>query len=406
MLNKWGKSDNSSKTHRKDTMMRVLFFTETAYKKSETFIKNQINNPHLFDKIIVTHEVVEKSFDEGKVDSVYHINSIPITFIDRVLSFISRKLNRTKRYSLPYSSLTQLENIIKKENISLIHCNYGNNAIKIIKLAKKLNIPIITHFHGYDSSQLLKDTTYFSLIKKVFKDTDATITVSQNMTNRLTEIGLDLKKNHIIPYGTDLSLFNHIYSIKEKDKKLKILHAGRLTEKKGVLDLTKILIQIKQENKDIDFTYDIIGDGEKYLSIEELISENKCEDWIKMHGSLNHTKLIDEMLKCDIFILNSRISSTGDMEGFPNTIIEAMAAKCAVISTYHAGIPEAIDNNINGVLVEEKNNEQLKQAILSVITDDKFRNKLKEQAYIKANNSFSIQQMYSKYYELYEKKCQ
>jgi|SRR5690554_1834965 len=386
--------------------MRVLFFTETAYKKSETFIKNQINNPNLFDKIIITHEVVEKSFDENKVKSVYNINSIPLTFNDRILSFISRNLNRTKKYSLPYSSLNQLESIIKNEKVSLIHCNYGNNAIKIIALAKKLNIPTITHFHGYDSSQLLKDITYASLIKRVFKDTDATITVSQNMTNRLAEVGLELKKNHIIPYGTDLSLFNHKSKIKEDSHKLRILHAGRLTEKKGVLDLTKILIQIKQENRDLDFTYDIIGDGEEFLSIKKLVSEHKCEAWIKMHGSVDHTMVIDKMQDCDIFILNSRVSSTGDMEGFPNTIIESMAAKCAVISTYHAGIPEAIDNNVNGVLVEEKSNEQLKQAILSVITDDSFRNKLKEQAFIKATNSFSIQQMYSKYYELYKEVSQ
>ena len=101
--------------------------------------------------------------------------------------------------------------------------------------------------------------------------------------------------------------------------------------------------------------------------------------------------------------LNSRRAPNGDMEGYPNAIIEAMAAKCAVISTLHAGIPEIINNYENGILVEENNNNQLYDAIIEMVFNKKLRVKLQTRAQLKANEKFSIVKMFTEYLNLYNK---
>ena len=69
------------------------------------------------------------------------------------------------------------------------------------------------------------------------------------------------------------------------------------------------------------------------------------------------------MAKADLFVAASMEATNGDVEGIPNTVKEAMATGIPVISTTHAGIPELVTNNKDGILVKEGNANQLVEAI-------------------------------------------
>ena len=91
--------------------------------------------------------------------------------------------------------------------------------------------------------------------------------------------------------------------------------------------------------------------------------------------------------ECDVFCLPSRTDPSGDKEGFPNVIIEAMAFGKAVVSTRHAGIPEAIDD---AVLVDEGNVEQLVEALNRVCDSVTLRRELGERNRRVAEQMFSM----------------
>jgi|SRR5690554_903937 len=383
--------------------MNILFYNEISFPRSETFIKNQLYNPLIEGKFLATSKIIQNSFDPTLISDYIIVDTTPVTIVDRILSKIIRVLRGTGKYTFPRSTERLLEGFIRRNRISAIHCNYGNNAIKFLNISEKLNIPLICHFHGYDSSSLLKDKTYRILIKRVFKHASAAITVSQEMTVRLIKIGLKQEKIFKIPYGTDLELYNKNTSkeILHDQKPIKILHAGRLTAKKGVLDLVKVIQKVLSSHSNILF--DIIGEGEEYATIKDYITTNNLSNHIKLHGAKDHSIVINAMQEAEIFILNSRRAPNGDMEGYPNAIIEAMAAKCAVISTLHAGIPEIINNYENGILVEENNNNQLYDAIIEMVFNKKLRVKLQTRAQLKANEKFSIVKMFTEYLNLYNK---
>lgn len=381
--------------------MNILIYTPNAFKISETFIKNQFK----YQKKHLIIGLCDKIIDDGRgvENEIIKISSIPISFLDRIKSLIHKKVNKLYKYSFPLSTEKKIINLIKNKNIDLIHCNYGTSALKFLNIIKKTKIPFIVHFHGYDASKSLNDKYYTSYLPELFNLSNSIITVSDNMMNNLkTYISKEnLRKLVVIPYGTDLQKILKYPKVKKENKKINILHVGRLTPKKGVLDLVKVVNQvIKNTRKNIRLN--IIGSGEEFKSIQNFISNNEIIEIVKLSGALNHDEVIKKMLEADIFVLNSRVAPDGDREGFPNVIIEAMACELAIVSTYHAGIPMAITNEKEGLLVDEKNNEQLENAILRLIENPHLRLELAKNAKEKALKYFSVETMIEKYNEIYE----
>ena len=112
------------------------------------------------------------------------------------------------------------------------------------------------------------------------------------------------------------------------------------------------------------------GDGE-ISRVKKIVNEKKLKKYIKVLGWIDKDKKEKYLRECSIFILPSY------NEGMPMSIIEAMAYKNAVISTNVGGIPQVIDNNKNGILIEPGDKKQLYNSIEKLIKDKKFKEKIK-----------------------------
>ncbi len=379
--------------------MNVLIYTPRAFTIGETFIQNQFIYQNQNNVIGVCHKYQDNGI---KVQNkVYKIPAIPINLIDRVKSFFFRKFSEYK-YAFPFNSRKQLLKIIEENKTDVIHCNYGHNGLKFIDIVEKTKLPLILHFHGIDASMHLKDESFKNKLPKLFNVAKAIIVVSDDMKDRLLPFVNNKEKIEVIPYGTDLQKILNYPEIKKENKKINILHLGRITPKKGVLDLVKVFKNIISTIKS-NVQLDIVGAGEEFDELKKFVENNGLSDKVILHGALQHNQALNVLNKADIFVLNSRVAPNGDREGFPNVIIEAMAAECAIVSTYHAGIPMAITNEKEGLLVEEKNNEQLEKAILRLIENPDERKIFARNAKEKAINNFSVEKMIERYNELYEK---
>jgi glycosyltransferase involved in cell wall biosynthesis len=381
--------------------MNILIYSPRAFAIPETFIYNLLNlkNYELDIYIAYNYKLNESEFPFNNLISE-HIPSKAIGLIDRVSTKFINLFSRSY-LNLPYLSKKTLVRFIKKNNIKVIYCQYGVSAIPIYKICIELNLKLVIHFHGYDASSLLKDAHYSNSLKKMFTSDVKyqVITVANYMKQNLLRLGLKEHNTSLVQYGINLSPFNK--KVEKDNNLIKLLHAGRLTSKKGVPDLLRVFSCIITEiDNPKKLELKIIGDGEDAEICQKIIIDNKLEGFVEMLGAKPHGTVIDHMLNSDIFILNSRTSPEGDMEGFPNTIIEAMAAQCAVISTFHAGIPDAIENGINGMLVKEKDNEALKNAILKLIEDKELRINLASKAHTKAFEKFSKEDQLKKIKEV------
>lgn len=382
--------------------MNVLVYAPRFGYISETFISKQVRMSMNKRNILVCNHYNRSSSNSGAESfPLFELSDKPISFFDRVFSFFYRMFFRVyKPYSLPYSTIVHLRKIISEFKIDIVHCNYGTSALALLPVLQRENIKVIVHFHGYDASKLLKDGKYVEGLKESFKYIQKAIVVSNDMLDRLINLELPREKFTVVPYGVDTSLFNpKIPKRRNPDEHVRILHAGRLTQKKGVLDLIKCFANLVSLNHHIFL--DIIGDGEEREKCEKLINELQINHLVKMHGAQPHSAVVDFMERTDIFVLNSRVSEDGDMEGFPNTILEAMATGLAVISTKHAGIPDAINHLVDGILVEERNTEQLGSYLELLISDEELRKRLGVEAREKMVSCYDNSKMISNYYSIY-----
>lgn len=136
------------------------------------------------------------------------------------------------------------------------------------------------------------------------------------------------------------------------------------------------------------------GDGE-ISRVKKIVNEKKLKKYIKVLGWIDKDKKEKYLRECSIFILPSY------NEGMPMSIIEAMAYKNAVISTNVGGIPQVIDNNKNGILIEPGDKKQLYNSIEKLIKDKKFKEKIGNAGYEKANSKFNIENNINEIYSIY-----
>jgi hypothetical protein len=198
--------------------------------------------------------------------------------------------------------------------------------------------------------------------------------------------------------GVDLNEFK--YRAPHKGDSQNILSIGRLVEKKG----HHILMQAFQKIRDKfpNATLTIIGRGglEEYLI--SLANQLNLGDSFRLLNHLPKDQVREQMTNADIFCAASLEAADGDVEGIPNTLKEAMAIGVPVISTNHAGIPELITNNKEGVLVQENNVDELADALEFMLTNREIWETYTVAARQKVEQKFNLAQQLQQQAEFYD----
>ena len=158
--------------------------------------------------------------------------------------------------------------------------------------------------------------------------------------------------------GLDLSIFR---PATPGAKPVRLLSIGRLIEKKGFAFLVEACRLLHSTG--VDFGCEIVGEGPERGHLEELIKAYRLSDQVRLRGSMSQTDIVDLLAQSSIFVFPAIHDSSGDSDNLPTVLIEAMASNLPVIATGIAGIPEIVQHNGNGILVQEKDAAQLANAI-------------------------------------------
>jgi colanic acid/amylovoran biosynthesis glycosyltransferase len=136
---------------------------------------------------------------------------------------------------------------------------------------------------------------------------------------------------------------------------------GRLVEKKGiehVLRAMRILL-----DRGVEVEYRVLGDGPRRARLAALAAELGVKDRVTLHGRHGQETVRDGLERSDVLVAASVTAADGDEEGIPNVLKEAMALGLPVVGTRHAGIPELIEDGVSGVLVPERDEAALADAL-------------------------------------------
>jgi glycosyltransferase involved in cell wall biosynthesis len=283
--------------------------------------------------------------------------------------------------------------------ITIVHAHFGTNGTLIAPLCKELNIPLIVTFHGFDVTSVVKRWPgYRKELRNLFIQIKYAIAISEDMAITLKSLGCPAEKIKVCYLGVPVDEFKLI-NRESRSGPLRFLHAGRLTPKKGVPDLVKAFAQAFPVAGSA--ILDIAGDGEDKDQVIETIGKTNSQNSINVLGALNKKDIIAAMQKADVFVANCRTDLSGTKEGLPIAILEAASTGLPVISTVHAGIPEAVQNNVTGILVSERNIIELTQAMIT-LQERTVALKMGIAGRKLMEDKFSIHSCNEKLYELYK----
>jgi colanic acid/amylovoran/stewartan biosynthesis glycosyltransferase WcaL/AmsK/CpsK len=240
---------------------------------------------------------------------------------------------------------------IRDERPALLHVHDGRLAPSFLPLAKEFGLPLVTTFLGRDVSAGLDDPDYLAGLHHLFDEGDRFIAMSQAMARQVERLGCPAEKIRVIHHGAPLSRFSFTPRHPPDDGPVVIATAGRLIPKKGIDDLARALVQLCRASFDVRLR--IIGEGPMRAEIEAILDQAGVRDRAELLGYLEPEAVAAEMSGAHLFCLPSRTAPDGDSEGIPNTLKEAMASGLPVVSTYHAGIPELVEEGVSGYLVPE-----------------------------------------------------
>lgn len=147
----------------------------------------------------------------------------------------------------------------------------------------------------------------------------------------------------------------------------RILALGRLVRKKG-FDILIRACRILDESG-LDFRLTVGGSGQCRKELMDLARELKIDAKISLPGFMTHDKVPEFLSSGDVFVMPSVVASTGDRDGLPSVILEALLHKLPVVATGVCGIGEVIQDGVTGLLVPQKDPAALAHAILKVIND-------------------------------------
>lgn len=254
---------------------------------------------------------------------------------------------------------------VKKNDISLLHAHHGQLGMLLLPFKDETNLPLVTSIRGRDATLANQPINYLENMKILFDQGERFFPVCQYLADRLIDWGCSPEKIRVLYGGVDLNQYT--YQTPKNVDSQNILSVGRLVEKKGHHILMQAFKKIKGDFPKATLT--IIGKGDLEAYIKSLAIQLNLGDSFRLLNHLPKDQVREHMSNADIFCAASLVANNGDIEGIPNTLKEAMALGVPVISTNHAGIPELITNNKEGVLVQENNVDKLADALEFMLTN-------------------------------------
>jgi len=255
------------------------------------------------------------------------------------------------------------------DTYDIIIFQYGYLGKKYCHIKNDYNIKakMVTFFRGADitSQKQARADEYQSL----FNAGDLFLPICEYFKYRLILLGCDSSKIAVQYSGVDCSRFKFKKRALSSKENIYLLSVGRLIEKKGieyVIHAINSLIKTYPQMR-----YIIVGDGSSRKKIEQLITQLKLQSYIKVVGWETQEEVIEMLYRAHIFVSPS-ITSKGGIQDAPiNALKEAMLTGLPVISTYHGGIIELVDNDVSGLLVPERDTVSLAKSIAHLIEHSK-----------------------------------
>jgi len=290
-----------------------------------------------------------------------------------------------------------------REHYDVLHAHWVvPNGAMAWPASRARRLPLVVSLHGSDVFLSEKKGPFRSAAKLAFERASAATACSDDLATRALALGAR-ERPEVIPYGVDADEFHPEPSKGQTlrrtlgidDDTIVILAVGRLVTKKGFEYLLDAAAKLNRPDRKVrkfgKFAIVIAGKGDLGSELERRAEALRVHDDtnVALVGNVDRARLPAYFAMADIVAVPSVRDAAGNVDGLPNVLLEAMASGRAIVASDVAGIPQAIRDGRDGLLVPEKDPEALANGIASLAQSKKRRDELGASARQRAVEAFS-----------------
>ena len=330
-----------------------------------------------------------------------HVNSLLESNLNEnyQLTHIATHVEGTifKRIGKALKGYSRLLYHILKNKPKLIHIHSASRGSFFRKslavlIAKIFNIPILFHIHGgyFDLFYRKLPVLLQKYVKWILSTADFVIVLSEHWRNFFSRL-VDPDKIGIMNNTVSVPA-NVIKAKKDDNEKYSILFLGRILDRKGAFDLIRSIPDVVNEFPNCEFIFAGDGEIEKAARMTEAMG---ISYYTKFLGWINGKEKEAVLRNSDLYVLPSHI------EGLPISLLEAMSYGLPVIATPVGGIPEVVEDGVNGFTVPCGDITILSERIIQVLKDKYLFQLMSKSNYLKIAQNFSASNMIEKLSDIY-----
>ena len=254
------------------------------------------------------------------------------------------------------------ERALTESNAELLHVYFGHIAMLLRPLIRQWQKPSLVSFHGADVLVDMQKPAYRRATEEMLSLVRRVLVRSDSLRQAVIDLGCAPEKIEIQRAGIPLADFPFRERSIPGDGRWRLLQAGRLIEKKGLKTTLRAFARFQKEFPAARLT--IAGEGPQLEELQSLARELQIDGPIDFVGFVSQEELRELLYSSHIFLHPSETGRDGNQEGVPNSMLEAMASGLPVFATRHGGIPEVVENNVSGILANERDHRTLGDALI------------------------------------------
>ncbi len=257
--------------------------------------------------------------------------------------------------------------------LALLHAHFAPDATYALRLARRLDVPLVSTFHGWDvtvrDEWLLREPSltiahYLVRRRALKRDGAAFIAVSDYIKSRLLDHGFPAERVVRLYIGVDIDKF---VPVPGPSSERYILSTARHRMQKGIDTLLRAFARVAPRFPDVALVQ--VGTGEETAALQRLAAELGVASRVRFLGAQPHDAVLALTQRATVVALTSQTPPSGQQEALGLVLCEASACGVPVIGTRHGGIPEAVRDGETGYVADERDDRAIADALAAVLGD-------------------------------------
>ena len=265
----------------------------------------------------------------------------------------------------------------KARGLDHLHAHWGSHsALLAHQIGLLTGLPFSVTLHAHDLH------TNRTMLGEKLAAAASVVTISDHNRELIGELYPELDAVDVVHCGVDVASIGP-RPLPPTNQPPRIAMVAGLRNFKGhthLLEAQRIL-----DDRGITVLLDLVGDGPLRSELQAEAGDN-----VTFHGAVSVEQALKIVAECDMAVMPSVVMPDGRRDGIPVALIEAMALGVPVVSTRVSGIPELVEHEVTGLLVEQRDPLELADAIERLLSDDQLRDRLAQAGRHRVEQEFDL----------------